>query len=65
MIADYTGEVGDPDALAARLAAVPGVIEHGLFLRRWSARSSSDGARRRSGYSFRSVSDELSSPWAT
>ena len=31
VIADYTGEVGDPDALAARLAAVPGVIEHGLF----------------------------------
>ena len=31
MIADYTGEVGDPAALAARLAAVPGVIEHGLF----------------------------------
>ena len=31
MIADYTGEVGDPDALAARLAAAPGVIEHGLF----------------------------------
>jgi ribose 5-phosphate isomerase A len=31
VIADYTGEVGDPDALAARLAAAPGVIEHGLF----------------------------------
>ena len=31
VIADYTGEVGDPAALAARLAAVPGVIEHGLF----------------------------------
>ena len=31
VIADYTGEVGDPVALAARLAAAPGVIEHGLF----------------------------------
>ena len=31
VIADYTGEVGDPAALAARLAAAPGVIEHGLF----------------------------------
>jgi ribose 5-phosphate isomerase A len=31
VIADYTGEVGDPAALAARLAAVPGVVEHGLF----------------------------------
>jgi ribose 5-phosphate isomerase A len=31
VIADYTGEVGDPAALAARLSAVPGVIEHGLF----------------------------------
>jgi len=31
VIADYTGEVGDPAALAARLCAVPGVIEHGLF----------------------------------
>ena len=31
VIADYTGEVGDPAALAARLAAAPGVIDHGLF----------------------------------
>ena len=31
LIADYTGEVGDPVLLAARLAAVPGVVEHGLF----------------------------------
>jgi ribose 5-phosphate isomerase A len=31
VIADYTGEVGDPAALAARLVAVPGVVEHGLF----------------------------------
>jgi ribose 5-phosphate isomerase A len=31
VIADYTGEVGDPAALAPRLSAVPGVIEHGLF----------------------------------
>src|SRR5262245_33280256 len=31
VIADYTGEVGDPGRLAARLAAVPGLVEHGLF----------------------------------
>jgi ribose 5-phosphate isomerase A len=31
VIADYLGEVGDPAGLAARLAAVPGVVEHGLF----------------------------------
>jgi ribose 5-phosphate isomerase A len=31
LIADYRGPVGDPAALAARLAATPGVVEHGLF----------------------------------
>jgi ribose 5-phosphate isomerase A len=31
VIADYVGEVGDLGALAGRLAAVPGVVEHGLF----------------------------------
>lgn len=31
VIADFTGEVGDPAALAARLEATPGVVEHGLF----------------------------------
>jgi ribose 5-phosphate isomerase A len=30
-IADYHGEVADPAALAARLSAMPGVIDHGLF----------------------------------
>ena len=30
-IADYRGKVGEPAELAARLAAVPGVIDHGLF----------------------------------
>jgi ribose 5-phosphate isomerase A len=30
-IADYRGEVGDPAELAVRLAAVPGVVDHGLF----------------------------------
>ena len=30
-IADYTGGVGDPAALAARLDAEPGVMSHGLF----------------------------------
>jgi ribose 5-phosphate isomerase A len=31
VIADYEGDVGDPAELAGRLAAVPGVIDHGLF----------------------------------
>jgi ribose 5-phosphate isomerase A len=31
VIADYTGDVGDPAELAARLAATPGVVDHGLF----------------------------------
>lgn len=31
LIADYFGEFQDPAALAARLAATPGVVEHGLF----------------------------------
>ena len=31
VIADFTGEVGDPAVLAARLEATPGVVEHGLF----------------------------------
>ena len=31
VIADYAGEVGDPRELAAALAGVPGVVDHGLF----------------------------------
>jgi ribose 5-phosphate isomerase A len=31
LIADYRGPVDDPAALAVRLSATPGVIEHGLF----------------------------------
>jgi ribose 5-phosphate isomerase A len=31
VIADYSGEIGDPAELAARLAADPGVAAHGLF----------------------------------
>ena len=31
VIADYLAPVGDPAELAARLAAAPGVVEHGLF----------------------------------
>ena len=31
LIADYSGEVGDPAGLAATLDAVPGVVAHGLF----------------------------------
>jgi ribose 5-phosphate isomerase A len=31
VIADYAGEVVEPERLAAWLAGVPGVIEHGLF----------------------------------
>ena len=33
VLADYMGVVEAPDALAAWLAGVPGVIEHGLFPR--------------------------------
>jgi ribose 5-phosphate isomerase A len=31
VIADYSGAIGDPVALAARLDAIPGVVGHGLF----------------------------------
>jgi ribose 5-phosphate isomerase A len=31
LIVDYLGSVSDPAELAARLAATPGVVEHGLF----------------------------------
>jgi ribose 5-phosphate isomerase A len=31
VIADYTGEVGDPAQLAEFLSETPGVVEHGLF----------------------------------
>ena len=31
LIADWLGAVGNPAALATRLAATPGVVEHGLF----------------------------------
>jgi ribose 5-phosphate isomerase A len=31
VIADYLGPIGDPGRLAARLSAIPGVVEHGLF----------------------------------
>ena len=31
LIADYLGAVADPEALAARLDAAPGVVGHGLF----------------------------------
>src|SRR4029077_12849373 len=31
LIADYLGPVEDPRALAVRLSATPGVVEHGLF----------------------------------
>jgi ribose 5-phosphate isomerase A len=31
LIADYLGDVGDPQTLASRLSAVPGLVEHGLF----------------------------------
>jgi ribose 5-phosphate isomerase A len=31
VIADFLGDFDDPEALAARLSAQPGVVEHGLF----------------------------------
>jgi len=31
LIADFQGDVGDPEALAERFEKVPGVVDHGLF----------------------------------
>jgi ribose 5-phosphate isomerase A len=31
LIADYHGDVDDPDDLAGRFETVPGVVDHGLF----------------------------------
>jgi ribose 5-phosphate isomerase A len=31
VLADYHGEVGNPEELAARFGATPGIVEHGLF----------------------------------
>jgi ribose 5-phosphate isomerase A len=31
VLGDWTGDVGDPAELAQRLAATPGVVDHGLF----------------------------------
>jgi ribose 5-phosphate isomerase A len=31
VLADYHGDVDDPARLAARLSAMPGIVEHGLF----------------------------------
>jgi ribose 5-phosphate isomerase A len=31
VLADFHGDVGDPDRLSARLNATPGVVDHGLF----------------------------------
>lgn len=31
VIADYTGEVGDPAKLSEYLSGIPGVVDHGLF----------------------------------
>ncbi len=31
LLADYHGEFGDPEAMAAALSATPGVVSHGLF----------------------------------
>jgi ribose 5-phosphate isomerase A len=31
LIADYHGQITDPESLASRLSSTPGVIEHGLF----------------------------------
>lgn len=31
VLADFTGDIGEPSALAARFEATPGVIGHGLF----------------------------------
>jgi ribose 5-phosphate isomerase A len=53
LIADYLGPIGDDvGALASRLSAQPGVVEHGLFepqLVSWIFSAGDFGVRRRSG----------------
>jgi ribose 5-phosphate isomerase A len=52
LIADYHGPVEDPLALAARLSATPGVVEHGLFAPNLVSEifvAGADGVRRRAG----------------
>jgi ribose 5-phosphate isomerase A len=52
LIADYFGPVDDPAALAARLSATPGVVEHGLFAPEMVSCvlvAGADGVERRAG----------------
>jgi ribose 5-phosphate isomerase A len=52
LIADYLGPVGDPRALAGRLAETTGVVEHGLFepeLVSLILIAGEDGVQRRAG----------------
>jgi ribose 5-phosphate isomerase A len=52
LIADYLGPVEDPRALAERLSATPGVVEHGLFAPELVSEifvAGADGVRRRAG----------------
>jgi ribose 5-phosphate isomerase A len=52
LIADYEGPVADPRALAAKLSAAPGVVEHGLFepeLVSTIVVAAADGVHERSG----------------
>ncbi|WCB92833.1 Ribose-5-phosphate isomerase A [Baekduia alba] len=50
VIADYTGPIDDPAALAAFLSSVPGLVDHGLFPPALTAEvvvAGPDGVRRR------------------
>jgi ribose 5-phosphate isomerase A len=52
LIADYTGPVGDARALAQRLSATPGVVEHGMFAPEMISEivvAGADGVRTRAG----------------
>jgi ribose 5-phosphate isomerase A len=52
LIADYAGPVTDARALADRLSATPGVVEHGLFPPEMVSEiivAGADGVRRRAG----------------
>jgi len=52
LLADYLGTIGDPRALAARLAATPGLVEHGLFAPELVSEiliAGADGVQRRAG----------------
>jgi ribose 5-phosphate isomerase A len=52
LIADHLGEIDDPAQLSARLSAIPGVVEHGIFMPELVSEiliAGADGVERRAG----------------